>query len=54
MLFRSLEGRVRSLKEVHKEFCDNVDGLYLAKCVEVNRLTGIQTEIRLQEAADEI
>ena len=61
--------RVKSLKDAHMKFCDNVDKLYLEKCMEVNklseiigdvsisndyRLAGSQTEIRLQEAADEI
>lgn len=37
-----LEGHVRSLKDVHKKFCDNVDKIYLEKCMEVNRLTKMQ------------
>lgn len=35
----SLEEHVRSLKNAYMEFCDNTDRLYLAKCMEVNRLT---------------
>lgn len=31
--------RVKSLKDAHMKFCDNVDKLYLEKCLEVNRLT---------------
>lgn len=31
--------RVKSLKDAHMKFCDNVDKLYFEKCLEVNRLT---------------
>ena len=34
-----LEERVKSLKNMYKEFCAQVDKLYLQKCGEVNALT---------------